>query len=295
MNFKIVRLPKYLNQTVRLGGLPGEGLMPHAFRLAVSLAFLLFVGTTAQAHYNMLLPQTPSAKRGDAVTVVYQWGHPFEHQLFDAPTPQSLLLIAPDGVRTNLIGRVEAVTQPVAGDKKAKAFQVRFTPDKRGDYQVILTTPPIWMEEDEEFLEDTVKVVVHVQAQKGWDGAAGQALEMVPLTRPYGLQPGMVFQAQALAESKPLAGVLVEIEHYHPAPPAKLPPDEHITRTAKTDPNGVVTATLAEPGWWCLTAQRAGGHKEHAGKMYPVKQRTTLWVMVDGTIPFTPVKDSKAP
>jgi cobalt/nickel transport protein len=268
--------------------------MPRAIRLAVPLAFWLLLDTAAQAHYNMLLVQT-SPKRGEAVTLLYQWGHPFEHQLFDAPTPQSLFVIAPDGTRTDLLGKLEKLAQPIASGKKARVFQAHFTPEKRGDYLIILATPPIWMEEDEEFLQDTVKVVVHVQAQKGWDSAAGQLLEMLPLTRPYGLQPGMVFQAQALAESKPLAGALVEIEQYHPAPPARLPPDEHITRTARTDPNGVVTTTLTEPGWWCLTAQRLGGRREHAGKMYPVKQRITLWVMVDGTIPFTPVKDSRAP
>ena len=60
-----------------------------------------------------------------------------------------------------------------------------------------------------------------------------------------------------------------------------MPADEHITRTAKTDPNGVVTCTLTEPGWWCITAQRDGGKKERDGKSYPVKQRATMWVFVD--------------
>ncbi len=62
------------------------------------------------------------------------------------------------------------------------------------------------MEEEQEFLEDSIKVVVHVQAQKGWDASAGDAIEIMPLTRPYGLQPGMVFQVQALWQQKPLAG-----------------------------------------------------------------------------------------
>jgi uncharacterized GH25 family protein len=273
----------------------GEDPMRQLFRPTFALMLWLSPGTTAWAHYNMLLPQTPSAKRGDAVTLLYQWGHPFEHQLFDAPTPQSLIVVAPDGTRTDLTSKAESITLPVPGGKKVKAFQIRFTPDKRGDYVFVLTTPPIWMVEDEEYLQDTVKVVLHVQAQKGWDAAAGQALEMMPLTRPYGLQPGMVFQAQARAEAKPLAGALVEIERYNLATPARLPPDEHITRTAKTDPNGVVTATLTDPGWWCLTAQRPGGQKDHDGKMYPVKQRSTLWVWVDGAILFTPVKNGQTP
>ena len=137
------------------------------------------------------------------------------------------------------------------------------------------------MKEEKVFFEDTAKVVLHVEEQEGWDASADLPFELVPLTRPYGLQPGMVFQAQALAGGKPVRGTLIEIERYNPTPPKKLPADEQITRTAKTDPNGVVTYTLGEAGWWCLTAQRDGGKRKYQGKSYPVKQRTTYWVYVD--------------
>lgn len=250
-------------------------------RYALVLLPLPMLTVPAAAHFNMLLPQAASVKRGEPVTIVYQWGHPFEHQLFDAPAPQSLLLFAPDGKKTDLTKLLQSVTAVTQDQKKAAAFRLPFTPDQRGDYLLVLTSPPIWMEEDQEFLQDTVKLVLHVQAQKGWDQIAGQVFEMVPFTRPYGLQPGMVFQAQALADGKPLAGSLVEIERYNPAPPKTLPPDEQITRTAKTDPNGIVTCTLTEPGWWCITAGRDGGQKDRQGKLYPIRQRATLWVFVD--------------
>jgi cobalt/nickel transport protein len=269
--------------------------MSGLLRVVLTLAWCGVLASSVGAHFNMLLPQTAVTKRGDPVTVVYQWGHPFEHQLFDAPAPEKIFVQAPDGQKTELTRTLEAVAQPLPGGKKAMAYQFRFTPDKRGDYLFILHAPPIWMEEDQEFLQDTVKVVLHVQAQKGWDSVAGQPLEWLPLTRPYGLQPGMVFQAQAVADAKPLAGALVEIELYHPAPPERVPPDEHITRTARTDPNGVVTATLTEPGWWCVTTQRGGGQREHNGKVYPLRQRTTLWVFVDGAIRFTKLKDPGSP
>jgi cobalt/nickel transport protein len=147
------------------------------------------------------------------------------------------------------------------------------------------------MEEDGEFLQDDVKVILHVQAQKGWDGVIRTEFELTPLTRPYGLEPGMAFQAElkgggrpearVVVPSAPVAGALVEIEHYHAAAPKTLPDDEFITRTAKTDPNGVVTATLTDPGWWCLTAAREDGKKPHDDKSYPVRQRSVLWVYVD--------------
>src|SRR5207253_1297964 len=91
-----------------------------------------------------------------------------------------------------------------ADNKQAAAYRFSFTPDERGDHLFILNTPPIWMEEDKEFLQDTVKVVLHVQAQNGWDRIAGLSHEMVPLTRPYGILPGMALRSQVLSQGKPL-------------------------------------------------------------------------------------------
>jgi cobalt/nickel transport protein len=240
---------------------------------------LLLLPTVAAAHFNILLPQTPSAQRGKAVEIVYQWGHPFEHQLFDAPVPASCMAVAPDGRKTDLSELRQKIAVP-SGSQQVTAYRYRFTPEERGDYRLYLETPPIWLPEDQEFVQDSVKVILHVQAQVGWDAAAGQAFEMFPLTRPYGLQPGMAFQAQVMWEKQPLANTQVEIERYHPAPPRELPPDEQRTRVSKTDPNGVVTATLTEPGWWCLTASREAGTRMHEGKKVPLRRRTTLWVYV---------------
>jgi cobalt/nickel transport protein len=281
----------------------GEEDMRSAIGLTLG-CLTLFAGSAA-AHFNMILPQTASAKKGETVAFTYQWGHPFEHQLFDAPQPLSLIVLAPDGKKTELTGKLAKTTRK-AGSKDAKAYEFRFTPEQRGDYVFVLRTPPIWMPEDGEFLQDTVKVVLHVQAQKGWDAADREDFEFVPLTRPYGLRSGMVFQAQIRAgvvvravdpsraggdyklqnPVKPLAGSLVEVERYNAAPPKELPPDEHITRTVKTDANGVVTTTLTEPGWWCLTTARSAGERKKDGKTYPLRQRSTLWVFVD-----EPVRD----
>jgi cobalt/nickel transport protein len=255
--------------------------MRFTLHLVLVLAQLALAVTTAPAHFNMLLPERASAKRGEPVTIIYQWGHPFEHQLFDTPAPERVLAIAPDGKKLDLTKSLEKVTLVGGEGRKVTGYRLRFTPEQRGDYVFILNTPPVWMQEDEEFLQDTVKVVLHVLTQKGWDAAQGQGLDLVPLTRPYGLQPGMVFQAEVLDASKPLARSLVEIERYNRSVPKALPPDEHITRTARTDANGVVTTTLTEPGWWGLTVERDAGTRDHQGKAYPLRRRCTFWVHVD--------------
>jgi len=256
---------------------------------------LVLTDCTADAHYHMLFPDKPSVKKDETVHFTFQFGHPFEHQLFDTAKPTRLTVRSPDGKKTELLSKLDATDLPGEDGKKVKGFRFSFTPEQRGDYVLVAEAAPVWMEEEKEFFSDVVKVVLHVQAQKGWEGNLLPAFEMLPLTRPYGLLPGMVFQARITHENRPVLvqpanpvvipsaeppGLLVEVERYNEKPPGELPPDELITRTVRTDPNGVATTNLTEPGWWCLTASSKAGMKDHEGKKYPLRQRSTLWVHV---------------
>ena len=267
---------------------------------------LLATEAPAGAHYNMLLPSSASGKKGEAVTFTYQWGHPYEHQLFDAPKPESVVVRAPDGKTEDLTKTLEKVALPAGEGKTVTGFRFKFTPGERGDYLFLLKTPPIFREEDGDFVQDQVKVIYHVQAQKGWDASIEGGFEWEALTRPYGLEPGMVFHGTPghhggqppgssssgsssnarrpadVTKTKYVGGLLVEVERYNPTPPKKLPPDEHITRVVKTDGSGVAACTLLESGWWCLTAQDNHiAKRQHDGKDYPLHERSTLWVFVD--------------
>jgi cobalt/nickel transport protein len=256
-------------------------------RSALPVALLLLIlPASASAHYNMLLLSAPSVERGKEVTLTYQWGHPFEHELFDAPLPESFVVLAPDGKRTDLLKKLNKSTDK-AGKKEVITYTIPFKPEEPGDYVFVLHALPIWMAAEGEFYQDTVKVVLHVQAQKGWDQRAEPGFELTPLTRPYGLVAGTVFQAQLArrdVDSGPAPDVLaaspVEIERYNAVAPKTLPADEFITRVVKTDNSGVVTCDLPDAGWWCLTASRDAGTKMHDGKMAPLRERTTFWVHV---------------
>ena len=253
--------------------------MNHSNLVVLAIAFVFPV--TADASHHMLLPQTPNGKLDDVVKILYQWGHPFKHQLFDAAAPAGAWAFAPDGNKIDVGASIKKEAIVAADDAKVTAYSISFTPQQRGDFTFVVNAAPAWMEEEQEFWQDSVKVVYHVQTQKGWDAATGQDLEWVPLTRPYGLQAGMVFQAKALVDGKPLGGAMVEIERYNSTVPKELPDDEQITRRVKTDPNGIVTCTLTEAGWWCLSAHCDAGKRERNGKMYPVRQRAIFWVHVD--------------
>ncbi len=242
--------------------------------------FALLWQSLAAAHFHMLFPESPSSTTDKPVTFVFQWGHPFEHEMFDTAKPEKLIMVSPDRQQTVLTGALAKTSIKGADNKDVTAYQFSFTPEKRGDYACVALAAPVWMEHEKQFLQDSAKVVLHVQTQKNWDAGTG-GFELTPLTRPYGLQPGMVFQAQVLDDGKPQAGIMAEVERYNPTAPKELPVDEQITRRVKADPNGVLTCTLTDPGWWCITAERPGVMREREGKSYPVVQRTTLWVYVD--------------
>jgi cobalt/nickel transport protein len=251
-----------------------------AIALPVSVIVLAAYCATAHAHFHMLFPDTRTPPQpGGKVTFTYRWGHPFEHEMFDAPKPAELIVINPKGDHT----KVEDLRETQLEKKIARTFSLEIPKgvDALGDYVLAMTTPQVFMAEEESILQDTVKAVLHVQAQKGWDRIVGLPFELVPLTRPYGLEPGVAFQAQALYKDKPLAGVYVEVERYNVVPPKKLPPDEQRTRVVKTDPNGVLTCTLPDPGWWCITAYKDGGKAKHEDKEYPLQMRSTFWVYVE--------------
>ena len=97
--------------------------------LRIALHPLLIAGflRPAGAHFNMLLPRAACASQGEKVTVTYQWGHPFEHQLFNAPEPERLIAVSPDGKEADLRKALEKIAIPVAGDKVA-AYRLSFRP-----------------------------------------------------------------------------------------------------------------------------------------------------------------------
>ena len=268
--------------------------------MRLTIAVLVVVGSisaTANAHYHILMPAKHSIKAGEKVAVVYQFGHPFEHQIFDAEPPTRAVVISPTGKAKDVLAELEKIEVPGDGGKKVRAFRFTFQPVERGDYTILFQAPPIWMEDEKHFLKDTAQVVIHVEAQKGWDRRHGDARDfaIVPVTRPYGLRAGMVFQVQA-GHQAPAPAHLVEFERYNAVAPTALPPDEHITLTVKTDPNGIATSTLPDPGWWAVTAVRQGfvdqrgPTKQRDGKTYPMVERATLWVYVEDKVAAKPAE-----
>ena len=137
---------------------------------SVAMFVCVLFASAAQAHYHMLIPDKQSLKTGEETTLTYQFGHPFEHQLFDTAAPESAVIFLPDGTEQDVKEKLKKVE--VAGEKgkKVAAYQLTFKPEQRGDHIVVFTSPAVHIEGERLPVFDTVKVVIHVQTQNGWNG-----------------------------------------------------------------------------------------------------------------------------
>ena len=243
--------------------------------LAIGL-FLTCATGVGLAHFNTIIPDTVDVRRGKTVNFTYFWGHPYEHIVFDTEMPDSLKVLLPDGS-----------SKDIKPEKAGKELKFSYKPMQLGDHILYSDAPMYFIQEEDMYWQDYVKQIIHVSAQKGWDRKTGQTIEIVPLIRPYGLEPGFVFVGQAYLDGKPLEGASVEIEHYSPKPPREedLPAEIMITRVAKTGPNGLIMYTLDEPGWWVIAVSAEHGKAKHNGQSYPVVVRGLFWIHVEQ--PFT--------
>lgn len=239
-------------------------------------ALVLCLPAALLAHYHMLIPSRPAARPGEEVTCVLLFGHPFERELEAFARPRSLRVLAPGEAA------LRELPLPAGELESGRERSFRYTPERRGDHILAVEAGERIDAASGSILRDYLKVVLHVRAEDGWERALGQPIEVLPLTRPYGVRPGWVFQGIVNVDGKAREGVRIEVERYSETPPAgPLPEDPFITRTALTGPGGAFSMTLDEAGWWAICAWVPGGRAKAAdGVERPVILRSTLWLWV---------------
>jgi len=265
-------------------------IMKHQIKImAVLSAATLMIALAAAAHYHSITPETYGkwrARKGEKVTCRMVWGHGFEHIWFDIEKPRSFVAIAPDGTKTDLAKALKPIKVSSTAGGEFKAYEFDYTPASRGDHLLALQAGLQWDEEEGAWLSDSAKAVLHVQAESGWDRRAGHELEVVPLSRPYGLVPGDLFRFRVLYKGGPATGVRVERELLSPAPPkpSELPTEVFIAISSNTDERGMAAFTFPGSGWYGITAVRHTDRElERGGRKGKIIERATFWVYVAGS------------
>lgn len=243
-------------------------------------------GSGAWAHFPIFIPAAPyepiELQVGGALDMMFVFGHPFEQEYAATEAPERVFAVQPDGTVDDLTGGLTPGTYEVDGTSNA-VFNVAFSPSARGDTILAVDSHPEFGFNNT-IRQEFIKTIVHVEEQGGWDNLTGQPVEIVPLTRPYGLEKGYVFTGQVLAGGEPAAGATVLIEEFLPAIPslADLPPEPFITKEVKTDPNGVFSYTLPNAAWWIIAAEIEGAAEvERDGQTYTLNGLGALWVKVE--------------
>lgn len=231
--------------------------------LAISAIF-------ANAHFLTLIPSSDVVedKKDANIKLEAMFIHPFEQS--------GMNMEKPFGIYVNNTENVLNLKEIKKFNEKA--WSTNYEIKKPGVYKFFTQPQPYFEEAEEVFISHVPKVIVSAfGAEDGWDEPIGLKYEIVPLTKPFVLYSGNIFQGKVLKDGKAQADVEVEIELYNEFG-LKAPSEAHITQSVKTDDNGVFSFVMNHKGWWGFAALMTEGEKEFKGKKYPIENGALLWL-----------------
>lgn len=238
-------------------------------------AVLFSAPTTALAHFGVLVPDKNIVGKGDDKTVLLdvRFWHPMDDVGMDLEKP--FLELYHKGKEYGLSESLAEKT--VAGKKTWTASAPIKGP---GAHTFLMVPPPYFEPTEDTFIQHLSKTVVGALGDdEGWDKPVGAQVEIVPLTRPYGLYAPGFFSGRLFVKGKPRGGAEVEVEYFNPGGALKAPTDPHTTMVVKTDPQGVFGFTVPWEGWWGFSALTIDSAKmKRDGKDKPLELGAVLWI-----------------
>ncbi len=257
-------------------GLKGECPMKYMATLFFALIIMPIITSSAYAHFGMIIPSDSMICQGEnsVVKLDIRFWHPMEG------TPMSLEKPAGFGVLANkkqqdLLNDLRPVKI-----KGHQAWTAEYKVKRPGVYIFFMEPKPYWEPAEDKFIIHYTKTIISAYGlDEGWDREVGLKAEIVPLSRPYGLYSGNVFQGIVKVDGKPVPFAEVEVEYYN-EDGSFTPPNEYmVTQTLKADSNGVFTYGVPRPGWWGFAALTSSKTPmKHEGKDKEVELGAVIWV-----------------
>lgn len=243
--------------------------------ISTATVMMLFA-ITATAHFGMVIPSDSMVMQKDERSVHLQlsFSHPFEMIGMSLEKPKHFSVIA-NGKKEDLIGTLKP-----SSAMAQTAWQADFGIKRPGVYMFTMEPMPYWEPAEDIFIIHYTKTVVTAFGDdEGWDREVGLKTEIVPLSKPYGLYAGNVFQGIVKLNGKPVPYAQVEVEYYNEDRKAEAPTDYMVTQTIKADGNGVFTYAAPRPGWWGFAAlSDADFTLEMDGEEKQVEIGAVIWV-----------------
>jgi cobalt/nickel transport protein len=232
--------------------------------------------TPASAHFGMVIPSDNMVMQADDRTIDVQlsFSHPFEMIGMELVKPKEFTVWA-NGQKQDLGPSLKPVK--VMGHS---AWEAAYSIKRPGVYMFYMEPQPYWEPAEDVFIIHHTKTVVTAFGDdEGWDAEIGLKTEIVPLSKPYGLYAGNVFQGIVKLDGKPVPYAEVEVEYYNSDKKAEAPTDYMITQTIKADADGLFTYAAPKAGWWGFAAlNEADFTLKQDGRDKGVEIGAVLWV-----------------
>ncbi len=250
--------------------------MKKKITLAALLAMLLVMNNQAFGHYGMIIPSDQMVMQGEEARLhmdLLFW-HPMEGIPMPLEKPVKFAVVS-QGKTTDLLGTLES-TKTKDNQTWSAAYKVK----RPGLYTFFMEPKPYWEPAEDSYIVHYTKVVTTAYGNdEGWDEPIGLKTEITPLSKPFGLYTGNVFQGVVLMNGKPVPYSEVEIELFNKEEKFHAPNDYMVTQTIKADGNGVFTYAAPVAGWWGFAALNTSDEKmQHEGVDKDVELGAVLWV-----------------
>jgi cobalt/nickel transport protein len=247
--------------------------------ISASLIFLTI--HLLYAHFQTLIPSTDICEDQAQATITLDLSfcHPFEGHLMHMARPAQFGVLIKGEKCIDLLNTLK--------QKKhdgLSTWHISYILTMPGDHVFFVEPQPYWESAEQTFIIHYTKVVVNgFGMELGWDAEIGLKTEIIPLTRPYGLYTGNLFQGIVLVNGTPAASIEVEVEYYNDEGTYTAPAGPFITQVIKTDANGVFSYAMPKTGWWGFAALSEDENtmiNPADGKEYPVEIGALIWVRV---------------
>ena len=243
----------------------------------VWIAFFMLTGAIpAWPHFGMVIPSDTMVMQDDnrSISIELSFSHPFEMVGMEMVKPKSFSVVA-GGKRQSLLESLEAVL--IMGHQ---AWQAEYRLNRPGLYMFYMEPEPYWEPAEDSFIIHYTKTVVTAFGDdEGWDAEIGLKTEIVPLSKPFGLYAGNVFQGIVKLDGKAVPFAEVEIEYYNRNRKYTAPTEYMITQTIKADANGVFIYAAPVSGWWGFAALNPADYQlPFQGGKKNVELGAVIWV-----------------
>lgn len=238
----------------------------------------LLIAMSAGAHFQVLVPSSDSVHSPSARTVHFdiRFTHPMTGGPAMAMKEPAQFGVLVRNERTDL--RESLVAREVDGEA---AYAAEYPLAQPGAHVFYLEPAPYYEAAENAYIVHYTKTVVDgFNAWSGWDSLVGFPAEIRPLTRPYGLWVGNVFQGVVLKNGEPVPFAHVEVERLNDDKALHIPAPAFETQVLKADANGTFTYAFPVKGWWGFASLVGGDAPVDGpdGKPASVELGAVLWV-----------------